>query len=258
MSAPLLSVRISVDYPQKPGALEDVAFDIGEGEIFGLAGESGAGKSSIALAVLRLLDMRGGRVRGQILFGGRDLMRCRERELRQIRGREIALVLQSPIAALNPALRLETQFREAWRAHSQVRWAQARPAVQAVFARMGLPEEEIFLRRYPGQMSVGQAQRVVIAMAVLHHPRLLIADEPSSALDPASRGEMLDLFRRLNREQGTAILYISHDLASMAELCHRQVFLQPGGRVTAVSNVEDHCIGSNSAALAARAPKVSR
>ena len=234
MSAPLLSVRISVDYPERPGALENVAFDIAEGEIFGLAGESGAGKSTIALAIPRLLEMRGGRVRGRILFGGRDLMECRERDLCRIRGREIALVLQSPIAALNPALRLETQLREAWCVHSAVPWAEAKPAVRALLRRMALPEDDGFLRRYPRQMSVGQAQRVVIAMAVLHNPRLLIADEPSSALDAASRAEILHLFRRLNGEQGTAILYISHDLPSIAELCHRSAVLQPGGLVTPV------------------------
>jgi ABC-type glutathione transport system ATPase component len=218
---PLLSVRISVDYPQKPNVLEDVAFDIDEGEIFGLAGESGAGKSTIALAILRLLDMRGGRVRGRILFGGRDLMTCGERELRRIRGREMALVPQSPIASLNPALRLETQIREAWRAHSPVGWSDARRDVVGLLCRMGLPEEDSLLRRYPSQISVGQAQRVVIAMAMLHKPRLIIADEPSSALDPGWRAGILGLFRSLNRDSGTAILYISHDDASMAELCHR-------------------------------------
>jgi len=234
MSAPLLSVRISVDYPEKPGALENVAFDIAEGEIFGLAGASGAGKSTIALAILRLLEMRGGRVRGRIQFGTSDLMACRERDLRRIRGCQIALVPQSPIAALNPALRLETQIREAWRAHSAVPWAEAKPAVRAQLRRMALPDDDAFLRRYPSQMSVGQAQRAVIAMAVLHQPRLLIADEPSSALDAASRSAILDLFRRLNREQGAAILYISHDLSSIAELCHRSAVLQPGGPALSV------------------------
>lgn len=216
MSAPLLSVRISVDYPRKTGVLEDVAFEIGEGEIFGLAGPSGAGKSTIALAILRLLNMRGGRVRGRILFAGRDLMTLREREMRRIRGREIALVPQSPVAALNPALRLETQMREAWRAH-----AAGTAHFHGIFERMGLPDDPEFLRRYPSQISVGQAQRVVIAMAMLHKPRLILADEPGSALDPESRARSLDLFRDLNRDYGAAILYISHDLASMAALCHR-------------------------------------
>src|SRR5947209_1641946 len=147
MSAPLLSVRVSVDYPQKPGVLDDVAFDIDEGEIFGLGGASGAGKSTIALAILRLLEMRGGHVRGRILFDGRDLMTCRERDLRHIRGRDIALVPQSPVAALNPALRLETQIREAWRAHSRVRWREACMEVRARFRQMGLPEDDSFLRR---------------------------------------------------------------------------------------------------------------
>ena len=226
MSAPLLSVRISAGYADKACVLADVAFDIGEGEIFGLAGESGAGKSTIALAILRLLEIRGGRVSGSILFDGRDLMCCRESELRRLRGREIALVPQSPLAALNPALRIETQLREAWRAHSPVAWHDAKPAVCALLRRMGLPEPGAFLRKFPGQMSVGQAQRVVIAMAVLHKPRLIVADEPTSALDPASRIGILDLFRRLNREHHAAILYISHDLASMSELCHRSTVLR--------------------------------
>jgi ABC-type glutathione transport system ATPase component len=224
-TAPLLAIDISVDYPGKAGTI-DAAFEIGAGEIFGLAGESGAGKSTIALSILRLLEMRGGRVRGRIAFEGRDLMRLAEHDMRRIRGREISLVLQSPAAALNPALRIETQIREAWRAHSAVGWKHAREEVRALLSRMGLPGDDAFLRRYSGQISVGQAQRVVIAMAVLHRPKLIVADEPTSALDPASRVEILDLFRRLNREHGAAILYISHDLPSMAELCRRSVFVR--------------------------------
>jgi ABC-type glutathione transport system ATPase component len=219
---PLLSLRISVDYARKP-TLRDLAFQINEAEIFGLAGPSGAGKSTIALAILRLLDMRGGSVRGSILFNGRDLMTCRERDLRHIRGREIALVPQSPVSALNPALRLETQLREAWRAHSSAPWTtdHTRP----LFERMDLPADAEFLRRYPSQISVGQAQRVLIAMAMLHKPRLVLADEPTSALDPESRAGILGLFRDLNRDYGVAILYISHDLASMEKICHRSTSL---------------------------------
>jgi ABC-type glutathione transport system ATPase component len=229
---PLLSVRISVDYPGKPEALKNVAFDIGEGEIFGLAGESGAGKSTIALAVLRLLELRGGRVRGEIRFAGLDLLRLPERRLRRLRGREISLVMQSPAAALNPALRLGTHLREAWSVHARTPWREALPGVQALLGRMGLPPGDEFLRRYPGQVSVGQAQRVVIAMAVLHKPRLIVADEPTSALDPGSRRETLDLFRSLSLENRTALLYISHDLDSIRELCHA-VHILEAGRISA-------------------------
>jgi ABC-type glutathione transport system ATPase component len=223
MSRPLLSVHISVDYAGGGAVLRDVAFEIAPGEIFGLAGESGAGKSTIALAILRLIHTRGGTVRGRILFDGRDLMLLPEKELRQIRGRDISLVLQSPVTALNPALRIETQFREAWHAHSSASWAEARPEVCALLCRMGLPADREFLRRYPRQLSVGQAQRLLIGMAVLHKPKLIIADEPTSALDPASRSEILALFRHLNRVHGTTILYISHDLDSMYELAVGQV-----------------------------------
>src|SRR5258708_3690701 len=129
MSRPLVSVRISADYPRRPDVLKDVAFEIARGAVSGLAGASGAGKSTIALAVLGLMGMRGGAVRGEILFDGNDLVRAKEKELRRIRGRDISLVLQSPVAALNPALRLQTQFREAWRAHSNVAWKDAKPEV---------------------------------------------------------------------------------------------------------------------------------
>jgi ABC-type glutathione transport system ATPase component len=236
VTRPLLEVQISVDYPGRPGTLENVAVQIAEGEILGLAGESGAGKSTIALAILGLLPMRGGRARGQILFSGGDLLSRKEKELRRIRGREISLVLQSPMSALNPALRLDTQFREAWRAHSSLPWRKARPEIVDLLRQMGLPAEGEFLSRYPAQMSVGQAQRAVIAMAAMHRPRLILADEPTSALDPASRSEIIELFRRQRRDHGTAILYISHDLESMYELCDRVCVLRKGGKVESASN----------------------
>lgn len=225
----LLSVDLSVDYRTKPGALEGVRFEIEAGEAFGLVGESGAGKSTIALALLRLLDMRGGRAHGSILFEGRDLLGLKERELRRIRGRRMAMVPQSPVAALNPALRLEAQLREAWTLHAGTRWREARPRVRELLAQMGLPAEDAFLRRYPHEVSVGQAQRVLIGMAVLHRPALLIADEPTSALDPVSAREILALFARLNRQYSMAMLYISHDLASVDALCTRVAVLA-GGR----------------------------
>ena len=227
---PLLEVDLSADYPERRGVLEGVSFTIGRGEIFGLVGRSGSGKSTIALALLRLLELRGGRVRGRMHFCGRDLMTCDSRALRDIRGREIGLVPQSPMSALNPALHIDTQFREAWRAHRSEPWADGKRRVAELLAGMALPSGDAFLRRYPRQLSVGQAQRVTIAMSILHGPKLLIADEATSALDPASQNEILDLFERLNRTLGMAILYISHDMVSVARLCHRAVLLE-GGRV---------------------------
>jgi ABC-type glutathione transport system ATPase component len=226
---PLLQARISVDYPNKPGVLRDVRLDIGEGEILGLVGESGSGKSTISLALLRLLEHKGASIQGEVLFSGWDLLRLRSSEMRRIRGRDIALVLQSPLASLNPALRIGTQMAEAWRAHKSGPEAKLwKTRALELFERVSLPAEESFLDRYPRQLSVGQAQRVLIAMAVLHKPRLLIADEPTSALDAITQSEILDLFRSLNRELNMAMLFVSHDLLAVASLCSRIAILQRG------------------------------
>ena len=243
---PLLAVEISADYPEKPGVLQRVRFTIHCAEILGLIGQSGSGKSTIALAVPRLLELRGGKIRGRIQFCGRDLMTCDNRAMRQIRGGEIALVPQSPMSALNPVLRIETHLREAWRAHRAESWSFARAESRDLLMRMGLPAGEEFLRRYPRQLSVGQAQRVVIAMAVMHRPKLLIADEPTSALDPASQEEILALFRTLNRELQMAILYVSHDLASVARLCHT-VGILDGGRLVGYGPAAHLLTGASSA-----------
>ncbi len=225
---PLLKTRLSVDYPNKPDVLRDVELEIGEGEILGLVGESGSGKSTIALALLRLLDHKGALIRGEILFHGWDLLRLRASDMRRIRGREIALVLQSPLASLNPALRIGTQIAEAWRAHSPGAAKQWKDRAFELFELVSLPAGEEFLQRFPRQLSVGQAQRVLIAMAVLHRPRLLIADEATSALDAITQSEILALFRDLNRKLNMAMLFISHDLLSVASLCSRIAILQQG------------------------------
>ena len=225
----ILETHLSVDYPNKPGVLREVRLKVNEGEMLGLVGESGSGKSTIALALLRLLEHKGAAIHGEILFNGRDLLELRANQMRQIRGREIALVLQSPLASLNPALRIGTHMAEAWRAHvSGAASKQWKDQALELFERVSLPAEESFLSRYPRQLSVGQAQRVLIAMAVLHKPRLLIADEPTSALDAVTQSEILDLFRRLNREMNMAMLFISHDLLAVASLCSRIAILQRG------------------------------
>jgi peptide/nickel transport system ATP-binding protein len=226
---PLLSVRISADYRGKAGVLRDLSFDLHRGEVLGLVGQSGCGKSTLALAILRLLHLKHGRATGTIELGGRNLMSLKERAMRAIRGKEIGLVLQSPIAALNPAMRLHSQLEEAWRAHrSRTTSEQATRHIEEALQLVRLPAGRDFLRRYPSQLSVGQAQRFLIGMAILHRPALLIADEPTSALDIITQSEILALFSRLSRTLNMGILYISHDLLSVATISDRVAVMDQG------------------------------
>lgn len=228
LAPPLLSLRLSVDYRNNKGVLRDVSLDIQPGEILGLVGQSGSGKSTISLAILRLLHLKGGTARGHLLFKGEDLSAKSESQMRSLRGREISIVLQSPLTSLNPALRIGSQLNEAWRAHATGTREQCGTAISSALSSVSLPSDTDFLRRRPSQLSVGQAQRVIIAMAILHRPSLLIADESTSALDTITQSEILSLFARLNHELGMGILYISHDLLSVAALCHRIAILNSG------------------------------
>jgi ABC-type glutathione transport system ATPase component len=225
---PLLETDFSVDYPNKPDALRHVQLRLYPGEVFGLIGESGSGKSTIALALLRLLAMKRGITTGQILFNGTNLLTASEQELQKIRGKQIGLVLQSPMASLNPALRIGTQLEEAWRAHTRGNRYDRISAVEEALTRVGLPHAEEFRRRLSSQISVGQAQRALIAMATIHSPALLIADEPTSALDAVTQVEILDMLAGLNREARSSLLYISHDLHSVASICGRIAILHEG------------------------------
>ena len=224
----LLSARFSVRYTGKPPVLRDVQIEIQRGEVLGLVGQSGSGKSTLAMAILGLLDKKRSQAEGSIRFQDSDLLQLSERELRALRGRAVALVLQSPLSSLNPALRIRTQLKEAWRAHATGASVDCANAIRASLQSVSLPTDDDFLRKYPSQMSVGQAQRVLIAMAVMHRPALLIADEATSALDVITQSEILALFRELNRSTGMAILYISHDLASVAGICDRIAILHQG------------------------------
>lgn len=224
----LLSANVSVRYADKPSILRDVKFEIRHGEVLGLVGQSGSGKSTLAMSILGLLDKKHSCIEGAINFQDSDLLQLSERELRALRGRSIALVLQSPLSSLNPALKIRTQLKEAWRAHASGSSADCIHAMRIALQSVSLPSDDDFLRKYPSQMSVGQAQRVLIAMATLHRPALLIADEATSALDVITQSEILALFRELNRSTGMAILYISHDLASVAGICDRIAILHQG------------------------------
>jgi peptide/nickel transport system ATP-binding protein len=223
----LLSAQLSVRYAGKP-VLRDVRLEIQRGEVLGLVGQSGSGKSTLAMAILGLLDRKRSQAEGTIRFQDSDLLQLSERELRALRGRAVALVLQSPLSSLNPALKIRTQLKEAWRAHASGTSADCMNAIRASLQSVSLSADDDFLRKHPSQMSVGQAQRVLIAMAVMHRPALLIADEATSALDVITQSEILALFRELNRSTGMAILYISHDLASVAGICDRIAILHQG------------------------------
>jgi ABC-type glutathione transport system ATPase component len=225
---PLLSVNLTVDYPDQPGVLRNARLEVFKGEILGLVGQSGSGKTTLALSSLKLLDYTGARVQGRMEIDGVDVSNWSERQMRTIRGRLVALIPQSPTEALNPALRLETHLREAWRAHSRAPWRDQASRIHELFESAGLPAGLDFRRRYPREISLGQAQRVLIVMALLHSPRLIIADEPTSSLDVVTQREVLDLLRKMREVYQLGMLYISHDLPAVATICDRIAVLHGG------------------------------
>jgi len=230
MSEALLKARLSAGY-SKSTVLDNVDLELWPGECLGVVGTSGAGKSTLMLALFNLLPWRGGWVRGEVRMNGRDLLAMKEREARELRGKEIALVPQSPMSALNPAVSLRSQFRAAWTAHES-NLANFEPRLRSLLERVQLPSDDAFLNRKPGEISVGQAQRITLAMALLHRPVLLIADEPTSSLDPVTQVEIIQLLRSIQREEGVALLYISHDLVSVLQLCDCVSVLDHGCIVT--------------------------
>jgi peptide/nickel transport system ATP-binding protein len=227
IGAPILRVALDAAYGNKT-VLHDIRFELQPGEILGLVGTSGAGKSTLVQSLMGLLPWRAGSARGEVLMYGENLLQLSEDRLRTLRGRKIALIPQSPAAALNPAISLERHFREAWNAHAAGNRHGRGARVRELLAKVQLPQDREFLRRRPSQISVGQAQRVLIALALLHGPELLIADEPTSSLDPVTQAQILELLRNLNRELGAALLYISHDLISVLQLADRIAVLDRG------------------------------
>jgi len=226
--AALLDVKdLSITFGQQV-AVRGISFHINPGETLGLVGESGSGKSATSLAVLRLLPNTV-RVAGRVDFDGKDLLGLPEEAMRRRRGREIAMIFQEPMTALNPVMPVGAQIAEAVRAHHP---AEPRKAVRAkVFSAMdevGLAEVERRAKDYPHQFSGGQRQRILIAMAIVNRPRLLIADEPTTALDVTVQAQILGLLNELRREYGLAMLFISHDLAVVAQVADRVAVMQRG------------------------------
>ena len=222
---PLLAAELTIAYARKTPSVDGVRLEIGRGEIVALAGESGAGKSSIALALLGLSRYRNAECRGSIRFDGQELMGLPERKWRELRGRRIAYVPQSALSHLNPALRIGMQMREAWRAHAP---GDPSGRIEELMRDCGLTDAAGILSRFPSEISIGQAQRVLLVMALLHSPDLLIADEPLSALDLLTQVEISNLLRRAHQQRQLSMLYISHDLLSVAALSHRTAILRHG------------------------------
>jgi oligopeptide transport system ATP-binding protein len=210
-------------------AVQDVSFSLGKGETLGIVGESGSGKSVTCYSVMRLIPEPPGRIEGgQALFDGVDLLSCPERTLRSIRGKRIGMVFQDPMTSLNPYLRIEEQLIEPLRLHEGMERNQAvRRAVRAL-EEVGVPGAAQRVRCYPHEFSGGMRQRVMIAMALITRPELLIADEPTTALDVTVQAQILDVIRTLQRERGMAVIFISHDLGVVAGFCQRVLVMYAG------------------------------
>ncbi|WP_415854666.1 ABC transporter ATP-binding protein [Sinomonas sp. G460-2] len=226
-------------------ALHGISFDVGGNETVGIVGESGSGKSTVVRSVTRLLVPPGRVASGSVVFGGRELLRLRERELRELRGRDIGFVAQNPFSALNPVLRLEKQFANIARAHGVRADAASRERAVGLLAATGVNDPERVIRGYAHELSGGMAQRVVIAMALYLNPRLVIADEPTTALDLTVQRQVLDTLRRLTVGSGRSMLIVTHDLGVVAEYCQRVLVMYRGsiveqGPVSRVFTAPEH------------------
>jgi peptide/nickel transport system ATP-binding protein len=228
----LLDVRgLSLAFKTANGELpviRDISFSVISGERVGIVGESGCGKTVTGLSLLRLLPARSVRLTGQILFEGRDLAVLSAREMRAVRGREIAMIFQEPMSALDPVFTVGDQISEAYCAHFPVDRKEGRERAIAALAGVGIPAPERRCDDYPHQLSGGMRQRVMIAMALICKPKLLIADEPTTALDVTVQSQITDLLQRLSERTGTALLFISHDLGVVAETCTRMITMYAG------------------------------
>jgi ABC-type dipeptide/oligopeptide/nickel transport system ATPase component len=229
MKQPLLDVQhLSVTFGGSAPAVNDVSFQIMPGETLGLVGESGSGKSVTAFSILRLLQPPGRITGGTVIFEGRDLLALPEREMRAVRGARISLIFQEPMTALNPVMRVGDQIAEALIVHGQVTRAEARTRAEALLDAVRIPDAARRVRDYPHQLSGGMRQRVMIAIALACTPPLVIADEPTTALDVTIQAQVLELMRELKTRYNLAILLITHDFGVIAEMADRVAVMFKG------------------------------
>lgn len=260
----LLSVKnLSTEFPVKKGivkAVEDVSFEVDEGEILAIVGESGSGKSVTSLSVMGLLAEPGHVAGGSMEFEGKDLASLSEAEYRKMRGNDMAMIFQEPMTSLNPVYRIGNQIVEAIRTHEKgVSKKEAMERAVDLLRKVGIPSPEKRVRDYPHQMSGGMRQRVMIAMALACNPKLLIADEPTTALDVTIQAQILDLLRRLREETGMAVLLITHDLGVVSETADRVVVMYCGQVVeeAEVRTLFDHPMHPYTLGLLKSIPRLS-
>src|SRR5436305_3585420 len=240
--APLLDVRaLRVEFPTRRGtlvAVRDVSFSIAEGEVLGVVGESGAGKSLTGAAIIGLIDPPGRIASGEIRLSGRRIDNLPYESMRKVRGREIGAVFQDPLTSLNPLYPIGRQLIETIRTHLDFREAAARERAIQLLEEVGIPGAERRIDHYPHQFSGGMRQRVVIALALAAKPRLIIADEPTTALDVSIQAQIIQLLKRLTREHGTAVMLVTHDMGVIAETADR-VAVMYAGRIVEIGPVAD-------------------
>jgi peptide/nickel transport system ATP-binding protein len=242
MTTPLLEVRnLRVEFPTRRGrlvALDDVSFEIAPGEILGVVGESGAGKSLTGAAIIGLLDPPGRVAAGEIRFDGRRIDNLPYDEMRKVRGRQIGAIFQDPLTSLNPLYTVGRQLVETIQTHLPVGRDEARQRAIRLLQETGIPAAQARFDQYPHQFSGGMRQRVVIALALAAEPKLIVADEPTTALDVSIQAQIIALLKRLCKEHGAAVMLITHDMGVIAETCDR-VAVMYAGRVAEIGPVHD-------------------
>lgn len=242
MTAPLLEVRnLRVEFPTRRGvllALDDISFDIAPGEILGVVGESGAGKSLTGAAIIGLLDPPGRIAAGEIRLEGRRIDKLGYEEMRRIRGRHIGAIFQDPLTSLNPLYTVGRQLIETITTHLPMSQQEARKRAIDLLEQTGIPAAAVRVDQYPHQFSGGMRQRVVIALALAAKPKLIVADEPTTALDVSIQAQIISLLKSLCKEQGASVMLVTHDMGVIAETCDR-VAVMYAGRITELGPVQD-------------------